>query len=190
MICHSRCMRHKIVDFRHRAQCAAGRNTQLFKCAHGPDPLSMILRQSKTNKKTFFQELLCSSKKLEYCHYLQDPWHLAATKRQTPCWHLSKMSGRSWIDRVSYTWMLTQDALSMSWIHGSTLQQRNDWTCSNDHEVILQNLAVVCKITISVNPSSYTFGGIFVLLAISWFCSLFINSLEVQTTVAGVLCKL
>ena len=73
MICHSRCMRHKIVDFRHRAQCAAGRNTQLFKCAHGPDPLSMILRQSKTNKKTFFQELLCSSKKLEYCHYLQDP---------------------------------------------------------------------------------------------------------------------
>ena len=93
--------------------------------------------------------------------------------------------------------------------HGST--RRLDLSCSNDHEVILQNLAVVCKITISVNPSRYRFAGIFFMffhflrtrgnLKINWHifhckltrcCSLFINSLEVQlqTTVARILCKL
>ena len=144
MICHSHWMRrkgvlHKSVDCRHRAQHRAGRNTQLLNCAHGPDLYQWSFAeatQTKTKRLKDFSRTLVS-KMLESCQYLQGPWHLAATKRQTPCWHLSKMSGRSWIDRVSYTWMSAQDALSMSWIpwiHTTTgpLLQQRPWGHSSE----------------------------------------------------------
>lgn len=108
-------------------------------CAHGPDLYQWSFAEAKQTKTKRLKDFSRTpvSKMLESCQYLQGPWHLAATKRQTPCWHLSKMSGRSWIDRVSCTWMSAQDALSMSWIpwiHTTTgpLLQQRPWGHSSE----------------------------------------------------------
>ena len=119
------------------------------------DPSPKQHKQKQKDLK-IFPELLCQK-----CLNLVNIYRILDTLLQprgkTPCWHLSKMSGRSWIDRVLYTWM----HWACHGSHGST--RWLDLSCSNDHEVILQNLAVVCKITISVNPSRNRFAGIFVM---------------------------